>query len=404
MEQTETFLPKPLELPCGAILKNRIVKAAMTERLADRNQHATAAHERLYAHWAGQGAGLLISGNILIDKRYKEAAANIVVEDESGLEALKRMVTAGRTNDTHFWAQLNHPGRQATIFSTFKPIAPSAVRLKKLMLFARPNAMTLAQIREVEGRFINTAIICKKAGFTGIQLHAAHGYLLSQFLSPRTNLRTDEYGGSIMNRGRLLFKVVARMRQELGPDFPLSVKLNSADFQRGGFDEADALVVIKELEKHRIDLLEISGGTYENLTFLTDRYQRESTRQREAYFLDFAAKIRAHSNLPLMITGGFRSHTFCEEVLRNKELDMIGFARPFLVDPTFPKKFLADRDARIGDASFTFKIKPMKDLAEAGFYDVQIHRLAARKPLIPDYNPYLAVLRLTKNEMVKGWL
>jgi 2,4-dienoyl-CoA reductase-like NADH-dependent reductase (Old Yellow Enzyme family) len=403
MSTTEKYLLKKLRLPCGAVIKNRIAKAAMTERMADSAQHATKGHERLYHHWATHGAGLLITGNILVDKRYKEAAANIVLEDESGMGALKKMVAAGTQQDTHLWAQISHAGRQSTIFSTFKPIAPSAVQLKKLMLFAKPKAMTPEQIKEVESRFVETARLCKKAGFTGIQIHAAHGYLLSQFLSPLTNLRTDEYGGDIMNRARLLFDIVSKARAELGAAFPISVKLNSADFQRGGFNEEDALIVIKELEKLNIDLLEISGGTYENLTFLTERYVRESTRQREAYFMDFAAKIRQHTNLPLMITGGFRSHRFCEEVLQKNELEMIGFARPFLIDRTFPKAFVQDAESRIPDATFQFKIKKLKDMAEAAYFDYQIHRLAAEKELLPDYNPYLGVLRFTKNELVKGW-
>ncbi|MEO1053398.1 MAG: NADH:flavin oxidoreductase/NADH oxidase family protein [Bacteroidota bacterium] len=403
MSTEEKHLLKPLKLPCGAVIKNRIAKAAMTERMADRDQKASKGHEHLYGHWADNGAGLLITGNILVDKRYKEASANIVLEDESGLASLQKMTAAGARNGTHIWAQISHAGRQASIFSTFKPIAPSAVQLKKLMLFAKPKAMTVEQIKDVENRFVKVAQICKKAGFTGIQIHAAHGYLLSQFLSPLTNLRTDEYGGDILNRGRLLFDIVRRARKELGDEFPISVKLNSADFQRGGFNEEDALVVIKELEKLKIDLLEISGGTYENIKFLTERFTRESTRQREAYFMDFAAKIRSKTNLPLMITGGFRSHQFCEEAILNNELEMIGFARPFLTDRSFPKDFLNNAEAKVADASFSFGIKQMRDMAEAGYFDYQIHRLAAGEEFVPNYNPYLAVLRLTKNELVKGW-
>lgn len=398
-----TPLLEKLTLPCGAVIKNRIAKAAMTERLANGNQHATTAHESLYRHWAQSGAGLLITGNIMVDKRYKEASANIALEDESGLPALERMVAAGTQNGVHLWAQINHAGRQSAIFSTFKPIAPSPVQLKKLMLFAKPKAMTLGQIKEVEDRFVNTAVLAKKAGFTGVQIHAAHGYLLNQFLSPHTNLRDDEYGGNITNRSRLLMDILKRIRQELGITYPIAVKLNSADFQRGGFDEEDALIVIQELEKQGIDLLEISGGTYENLTFLTNRYQRESTRKREAYFMDFARKIRKHTDLPLMITGGFRSRAFCEEVLNKKELEMIGFARPFLTEKDFPKRFLENNDTVVGEASFQISIKQLKDFAEAGFYDYQIHRLAKGKSLKSGYSPYLAVMRLTFNEMRKGW-
>lgn len=398
-----SYLQKNLQLPCGVTIKNRIAKAAMTERLANRKQHATESLVRLYDWWSSNGAGLLVTGNIIVDDRYKEASGNIVLEDESGLAVLSKMVEAGKSGDTQIWAQISHAGRQSSIFSTFRPIAPSAIQLKKLMLFAKPKAMTVEQIKDVEDRFVTTARLCQKAGFTGVQVHAAHGYLLSQFLSPKTNCRNDQYGGSIENRGQLLFDIVKRLRNELGKDFPISVKLNSADFQRGGFDEEDSIFVIQELEKLGIDLLEISGGTYENLKFLTERYQRESTHQREAYFMDFARKVRKKSGLPLMITGGFRSREFCEEVLRNQELEMIGFARPYLNEADFPKQFLEEQKNHVNDASFRFGIHQMKDLAEGGFYDYQIHRLAAGKDLDPSYNPYLAVLRLTWNEMRKGW-
>lgn len=403
MSYSNSFLSNPLTLPCGVTIKNRVAKAAMTERLANSQQHATQELVQLYDQWAANGAGLLITGNILVDRRYKEASANIVLEDESGLNDLSDMVVAGKKNDTQLWAQISHAGRQSSIFSTLKPIAPSAIQLKKLGLFAKPSAMTIEQIREVEDRFVNTAELCQKAGFTGIQVHAAHGYLLSQYLSPNTNRRTDKYGGPIENRARLLFDIVKRLREELGTGFPISVKLNSADFQRGGFDEKDSLFVIGELEKLGIDLLEISGGTYENLKFLTERYQKESTKQREAYFMDFAKQVRERTNLPLMITGGFRSRAFCEEVLANKELDMIGFARPFLVDRDFPGQFINNPEGRVADASFHMPIPMLKDFAEGGFYDYQIHRLAARKMLNPNYSPWLAVLRLTWNEMRKGW-
>ncbi len=403
MSETKSYLQEPLTLPCGVTIKNRIVKAAMTERLANGDQHATPELETLYDLWSSNGTGLLITGNIIVDRRYKEASGNIVLEDESGIDSLAEMVSAAKQNDTHVWAQISHAGRQSSIFSTFKPLAPSAIQLKKLGLFARPKAMSLKEIKEVEDRFITTAKLCKEAGFTGVQLHAAHGYLLSQFLSPITNQRNDEYGGEIENRARLLFDLIIRLRSELGANFPISVKLNSADFQRGGFDETDSLFVIRELEKLGIDLLEISGGTYENLKFLTERYQKESTKKREAYFMDFAGQVQEISNLPLMITGGFRTTAFCEEVLKNKELDMIGFARPFLNEKDFPKQFIDNPNGFVRDAAFHMPIKMLKDFAEGGFYDYQIHRLAKGKELKPGYSPYLAVLRLTWNEMKKGW-
>ena len=403
MNNCSDYLNQDFTLPCGAVLKNRIAKAAMTERLADHNNNATRALNHLYETWATSGTGLLISGNIMVDRRYKESGYNIVLEDERGMETLKNMVQAGTKANTHFWAQINHAGRQATIFSTFRPMAPSAIKLKKLMLFAKPKAMSTQEVKDVEFRFVRTAELCKRAGFTGVQFHAAHGYLLSQFLSPGTNQRIDEYGGSVENRSRLLIDIVRKTRKKLGSDFPISVKLNSADFQRGGFDEEDAMYVIKQLEDCTIDLLEVSGGTYENIVFLTDRYRKKSTLQREAYFLDFAKKLRRISQVPLMVTGGFRSYDFCESVLRENELDIIGFARPFLIDKDFPGTFISEAKGLVQDAGFKFALSNMRDFAEGAWYDYQIHRLAHGKQLNPGFSPYLAVVRLTWNEMKRGW-
>ena len=397
------MLNEPFHLPCGATLSNRIAKAALTERLAGKDHFANEKLVHLYEKWGRGGAGLLITGNVMVDQRYKESAGNIVIEDETGLDHLRKMARAGTGNGSHCWVQISHPGRQSTIFSTFRPVAPSPVQLKRMGLFGKPRALTGSEIHDIIERFVRTAVLSQKAGFTGVQIHSAHGYLLSQFLSPRTNQRTDEFGGSIENRSKVLLTMVEKIRQATSKDFPISVKLNSADFQRGGFEEGDALFVIRQLEERGVDLLEISGGTYENTVFLTKRTERESTRQREAYFLDFAQKVREVSNIPLMVTGGFRSSEFCNKVLKDKELDVVGFGRPFLVDEAFPGNFLQGQPVKIDDAVFDFSIKKLFDMAEGGFYDYQIHRLAAGKPLKLNYSPYLAVLRLTLNEMRKGW-
>ena len=403
MSQENEKILSPFRLPCGVVLSNRIAKAAMTERLAKKSGRVNQLHRRLYGHWAASQAGLLMTGNIMIDKRYKESGGNLVLEDESHISSLKELTKIVTDKNKHLWAQISHPGRQATIFSTFKPVAPSPIRLKKLGLFAKPRELQSIEIDDIINRFVNTARLCKEAGFTGVQFHAAHGYLLSQFLSPRTNKREDEFGGPIENRSRMLEKIISKSRKALGQYYPISVKLNSADFQRGGFDEDDAFYVIRKLEYLGIDLLEISGGTYENIVFLEKENIRESSRQREAYFLDFAKKIRGKVRLPLMVTGGFRSLSFCREVLSKDELDIIGFARPFLIREDFPECLFSGHLDRIKDPSPTIKIRALADMAEGGYYDYQIHRLAQNKSLKPNYNPYAAVFRLTKNELLKGW-
>jgi len=390
------------QLPCGAVLQNRMAKAALTERLTGPNFLPNEKHHQLYKTWASGGAGMLLSGNILIDRRYLESSGNVVVEANTAATPFKKWTKTVTATNTHFWAQINHAGRQSNIFSTWQPVAPSAVQLKKMGLFGKPRALTDSEILDIKERFVQTAAFCQRVGFTGVQFHAAHGYLLSQFLSPKTNKRTDKWGGVVANRARLLLEIVEETRKVVGPNFPVSVKLNSADFQRGGFEEADALFVIQELTNRGIDLLEISGGTYEEVTFFTKKGIKQSTKEREAYFLDFAKEIRKKSRVPIMVTGGFRTLDFCNKVLNNKELDIIGFGRPFLIHDHFAKGFLEGSLAKVVDPEIKMSIKSYFDAAVAGFYDYQIAQIAEGKKIDLKYKGWQAVLRFTKNELVQG--
>lgn len=395
------MINRPFTLPCGVTLKNRIAKAAMTERLARKDHLPNELHLRLYQSWAKNGTGLLISGNIMVSPKYLESGGNIVLGSQTPGESFKKWVATSTQNDCHFWAQINHPGRQATIFNTRRPVSASNVKLKKLGLFARPRALKDNEVMEVRDQFIAAGKKCKEVGFTGIQIHAAHGYLLSQFLSPITNLRADRWGGSIENRARLLIEIVRGIRSEVGSSYPVSVKINSADFQRGGFDEKDSMVVIRMLETEGIDLLEISGGTYEQIEFLQNAQLRASTKKREAYFLDFAKKIRQQSSIPFMVTGGFRSLSFCNEALEKNALDIIGFARPYLIQEDFPTHFLTGK--AVQEKRLHIRIHKLQDMVEGGWYDYQIWRLAHQKGLNPNYSAIKAIARLTLQEMWKGF-
>ena len=394
------MINQPFQLPCGVKLNNRIAKAAMTERLAKSDHLPNEAHFRLYDHWASSGSGLLISGNIMVQSKYFESGGNIVLEAHTELDAFHKWTKTVTNKGVQFWAQISHPGRQATIFNTWKPVSASNVKLKKIGLFARPRALRSEEVDRLCEQYIQTASQCKKAGFTGVQVHAAHGYLLSQFLSPKTNQRTDKWGGNIENRARLLILIVRGIRTLVGPQFPISVKLNSADFQRGGFDETDAIAVIKRLESEGIDLLEISGGTYEQIEFLQNAEIRTSTKEREAYFLEFAKQVRKQSNIPIMVTGGFRSLAFCNQALENNALDIIGFARPYILQPDFPAPFL--KGVNVSENPLRVKIKQFQDLVEGAWYDYQIWRQAHGENVDLDYSPANAVIRLTVQEMWKG--
>ncbi|CUJ93686.1 NADH oxidase [Shimia thalassica] len=332
---TNTKLSEPLVLRCGARLKNRFSKSAMTEAFADASDNPIRGHEVLYKRWAEGGMGVQVTGNVMIDRRYLERPGNVVVEDESNLDALRRWAEASKVDGCQVWMQISHPGRQCPIVVNMHPLSPSAEKLQMLGLFGKPRAMTPEDIEDAIGRYAETARIAQKAGFEGVQIHAAHGYLISQFLSPITNRRTDEWGGPLENRARFLRRVYSAIRDVVGPKFAVAVKLNSADFQKGGFTLEDSCQVARWLEQDGIDLIELSGGTYEQMSFVNDapEEQRDSTKRREAYFLEYAREVRKAVDVPLMVTGGFRSLSAMEEAISEDGIDVIGLARPLCIQP-----------------------------------------------------------------------
>lgn len=337
-------LADPFTLPCGQRLKNRIVKAAMTEGVADALNRATPRHATLYRHWAASGAAVMLTGNVMVDRDVLERPGNIVIDgrhaytfDAKAREGLQAMAAAARSGGGEAWMQISHAGRQSPRYVTGRPLAPSAVSVDLLGLYATPRALDAAELPDLVQRYAFAAEIARATGFTGVQIHAAHGYLLSSFLSPASNRRTDEFGGPIENRARLLIQIIRATRQRVGPDFAISVKLNSDDFRKGGFSPADCLAVVGLLNHEGIDCLEISGGTYEQPRLLGFEGKpgnvvavRASTRVREAYFLAYAEDIRKIATMPLMVTGGFRTRAGMDAALADGACDLIGVARPFL--------------------------------------------------------------------------
>jgi len=346
-------LAQTLTLPCGAVIPNRLAKAAMTEGLATPQGAATPELERLYGLWSDGGAGMLLSGNIQVDADHLERPGNVVIDrepDAAAAAALARWAQAATRNGNHFWAQISHAGRQTQKLVNPAPKAPSAVKVGLPGgQFGQPVALTVPEIEEIVRRFGVCAAAVKTAGFTGVQVHAAHGYLLSQFLSPRTNLREDQYGGPLENRARPLLEAVAAVRAAVGPAFPVSVKLNSADFQKGGFDFEDSLQVAAWLEAASVDLIEISGGTYEQPKLLgvegmeevEEQHVAKSTQMREAYFVDFALAMQEKVSIPLMVTGGFRRRDVMEQAINSGGADLVGVGRPMCVMTDAPAQLLA---------------------------------------------------------------
>jgi 2,4-dienoyl-CoA reductase-like NADH-dependent reductase (Old Yellow Enzyme family) len=332
----------PLQLPCGLVVPNRIMKAAMSEALADPRNSPDARLERLYRRWSQGGYGLLVTGNVMVDRTQLGEPGNVVIEDDRDLAALTRWVKSTHDAGVPIWAQLNHPGRQSNPLAVgHTPVAPSAVPMN-LPGSPTPRALTSSEIEDIIERFATAAAVCAAAGFDGVQVHAAHGYLVTQFLSPLTNLRDDDWGGDPLRRMRFLLEVVRRIRARVSPGFAVSVKLNSADFQRGGFSEDESRNVMAALAGEGLDMIEISGGNYESPAMSGSA--AASTRAREAYFLDYARKVRhLAGDVPLAVTGGFRSRDAMQDALVAGDCDLVGIARPAVITPDAAAAMLSGR-------------------------------------------------------------
>lgn len=393
-ETHTSVLASPLTLPGGHVLRNRVVKAAMSEQLATVDHAPTVELERLYERWARGGAGLVITGNVMTDRRSIGEPRNVVVEDTRDLDALRRWATAARTGGATAIVQVNHPGRQILSGTSERVVGPSDVRVEMGPAFAKPRALRADEVPELVARFAETSRIVVEAGFDGVQLHAAHGYLLNQFLSPKVNTRDDEWGGDAERRRRFLLESLRATRAAIGPDRILSVKLNSADFQRGGFTEDESLAVIALLAEESVDVLEISGGTYESPAMSDGSgSQRESTRLREAFFLDFAEKARTVSDVPLLVTGGFRSGAGMAEAVAAEATDLVGLARPLALEPDLPRRLVADPEGTTSTFELkTIGVKKLDSVADLWWTQHQLQRLGAGKEPDPAYGPRRAVL------------
>ncbi len=397
-----TGLADSLRLPCGVVVKNRIAKAAMTEGLADPLNRATERHVTIYRRWAQGGAGLLLTGNVQVDRRYLERPGNVAIDGRQTDEQkalLSRWAKAATDNGAAIWMQIAHAGRQTPKSVCAQPVAPSAVALRLPGgEFAPPRALTASEIENIIERFAFAASVAKAAGFTGVQVHGAHGYLISEFLNPIANRRDDQWGGSLENRARLLLRTVSAVRAAVGSGFPVSVKLNSSDFQKGGFSFDECLTVVEWLNKAEVDLLEISGGSYEQPSMMdieglepaVEERPRESTRRREAYFLRYAEEVRRVARMPLMVTGGFRSRAAMDEALASRAADVVGIGRPLCVDPNIPAKILSgaiataplyEKTLRLGPGFFGPNspndiIKAINGFGAMAFFYENIFRLA----------------------------
>ncbi|MEU6187984.1 NADH:flavin oxidoreductase/NADH oxidase family protein [Nocardia sp. NPDC047038] len=386
----------PFTLPNGSVVANRLAKAAMEENMAAFGQLPDESLFRLYRRWSRGGAGLIITGNVMVHAEALTGPGGVVLDAESPLEPFRRWAVAAKSGGARVWMQINHPGRQVRADMPGVAWAPSAIRVdvgKNSKRFADPVEMTPRQIEETVQRFAETARRAEAAGFDGVEIHAAHGYLLSQFLSPLTNRRADQWGGSLENRARLLLDIVRAVRAAVASGFAVAVKLNSADFQRGGFDADDAATVLAMLAPLGVDLVELSGGSYE-APAMTGQASDQRTRAREAYFLSLAEELAATSPLPLMLTGGVLRRPVAEEVLAGG-IDLVGMGSALAVDPDLPNRWRRDADAKVELTPVEIKDKAVASAASMARVRQQLRRLGAGRRARPGINPKVALLHET---------
>ena len=405
-----TQLADPIQIR-NTIFKNRIIKGAMSEALANDAGQPNESHLKLYEAWAKGGLGCAITGNVMVDFRAKNEPGVVVVETERDLDKLKAWAEVGRRHGMVQLVQLSHPGRQCPKGLNRETVAPSAVSFSPALAvsFGTPRELSEEEILDIIQRFATSAAICEKAGFEGVQLHGAHGYLISQFLSPLTNKRQDQWGGSIANRSRFLLEIYKAVRAATSENFIISVKLNSADFQRGGITEEDVIYVFKAIDAAGIDLIEVSGGTYEAPAMAGAKADKRkaSTVAREAYFLDFAEKIRKEVKCHIMVTGGFRTAVGMNAALESGACDFVGIARPFAVETDLGQKLVAGQDVRYAVEKIKTGI-PMIDkmaIMEIIWYAAQFKQIAQGKQPNPKLSPLKVFLNYLKGNVtavIKG--
>lgn len=333
---TENLLFTPITLPNGTTIKNRFFKSAMSEGMGTREFQPKKNIATLYKRWAEGGTGLIITGNIMVDPKRTAEPGNIVFDKNSNMKILKNWANQGQQHGAKVMVQLNHPGKQAPKTVSKQTVAPSAVPLGNGLnkLFSTPRALTTSEVEELVQKFVTSAKVAKEAGFSGVQIHAAHGYLISQFLSPHDNRRTDKYGGSLENRMRFLKEIYLGMREELGKDFTIGIKINSTDFKEDGLTEEDSLKTIIELANLGLDFVEISGGTYERPAMMG----ATSKSTNQVFFAEYSKKLKQKIEIPVVVTGGIRSINAMNTLLNDNTTDFIGIARPLTIDPNIPNK------------------------------------------------------------------
>ena len=403
----------------------------MEENMCDAGHVPGARFRRLYKSWAEGGVGLILSGNVMVSPYALTGPGGLVLtketlEDEKASALFRQWAEAGRSGAKgsgggQFWLQISHPGRQVYASQGQEAVSASATQVQMggvKGLFDRARALEGDEVKAIITRFADTAEAAEKLGFDGVEIHGAHGYLVAQFLSPLTNLREDEWGGSLENRARFLLEIIKAIRARVGPQFGVGVKLNSADFQKGGFDAKDAAQVVTWMNSLAVDLVEISGGSYESPAMMgagqakdahTKDERSDSTKARELYFFDFAEDISRVAKMPIMVTGGVTQKATAEAALSGEKIDMIGIARAMAYVPDLPAQWKAGQSLKVTWRKASFKKPVLNVIGNMALTKNSIHQMGAGRgpsldasPLFSLIKDRLRIKRLTKR--YKKWV
>ena len=397
---TENLLFTPITLPNGTTIKNRFFKSAMSEGMGTRDFQPKKNIATLYKRWAEGGTGLIITGNIMVDPKGTAEPGNIVFDKNSNMEILKNWAKQGQQHGAKVMVQLNHPGKQAPKTVSKQTVAPSAVPLGNGLnkLFSTPRALATNEVEELIQKFVTSAKVAKEAGFSGVQIHTAHGYLISQFLSPHDNRRTDKYGGSLENRMRFLKEIYLGMREELGKDFTIGIKINSTDFKEDGLTEEDSLKTIIELANLGLDFVEISGGTYERPAMMG----ATSKSTNQVFFAEYSKKLKQKIEIPVVVTGGIRSINAMNTLLNDNTTDFIGIARPLTIDPNIPNKIKQGTYTIVETTRVSTGVKKLDkifgSLLGIVYYQVLIQNIAKGKEPKATKNAWPSLIQAVYNQ------
>ncbi|WP_297213364.1 MULTISPECIES: NADH:flavin oxidoreductase [Thermodesulfovibrio] len=325
-------------------ISNRIVRSATYEKMADEDGFVTDKLINLYVNLAKGGVGLIITGNVLVHISGRSAPKMLCLHNDFYIEGLKKLTDAVHDEGGKIVIQLSHGGRQcASIFLHGRqPLAPSAVY--EPVYKVTPKEMTQEEIWEIVESFGKAARRAKEAGFDGVQIHGAHGYLVNQFLSPYTNRRNDYWGGDEERRFHFLEEVYNSIRENVGYDYPLMIKLNASDFIEGGLTLEESLRIAKRLENLGIDAIEVSGGIVESKPDERPVRPKIDSKEKEAYFREFSKEFKKTIKVPIMLVGGIRSRSTAEDILEKNEADLISLSRSLIREPDLPKKWEKGKD------------------------------------------------------------